>query len=214
MNGRIDSSKDNKREGKLFILSGPSGTGKGTVVKQILKTCDNVALSVSMTTRASRRGEVHGESYYFVSQEEFEKIIDKDGFLEYAKVYEHYYGTPREKVMQDLDAGRDVLLEIDIQGAMKVKRSFPDGIFIFLLPPSLKELRRRIEARATDAQDVIDLRMSKAAEEIRYLPAYDYYVINDDLTEAVEKVKSIFSAEHQRVDQTAERIMERYKEAD
>lgn len=200
------------KTGKLIIISGPSGTGKGTIVRRLVDEMDNVTISVSMTTRESRRGEVHGVSYYFVSKDEFEEIIENDGFLEYAKVYEHYYGTPKRKVIEDLEAGRDVILEIDIQGAMKVKESFPQGVFVFILPPSLEELRRRIEGRATDSSDVIDLRMSKAEDEIQWLEKYDYYVVNDDLEDAVKKVKCIITAEHQRVDDDAGEIINTYKE--
>lgn len=200
------------KTGKLIIISGPSGTGKGTIVRRLVDEMDNVTISVSMTTRESRRGEVHGVSYYFVSKDEFEEIIENDGFLEYAKVYEHYYGTPKRKVIEDLEAGRDVILEIDIQGAMKVKESFPQGVFVFILPPSLEELRRRIEGRATDSSDVIELRMSKAEDEIQWLEKYDYYVVNDDLEDAVKKVKCIITAEHQRVDDDADEIINTYKE--
>ena len=201
-----------KQYGKLFVISGPSGTGKGTICNALTKNNDRLVVSVSMTTRQPRNSEVHGTHYYFVDVAEFEDTIAKDGLLEYAKVYENYYGTPRKMVMDELAKGRDVLLEIDIQGAMKVKKAYPQGVFIFILPPSLKKLRERIENRGTDSKEVIDLRMSKAAGEIQWLKEYDYYVINDDFEEAVTKTKEIMSAAHQKVDARIDTVVERYKE--
>ncbi len=197
--------------GKLFIISGPSGAGKGTICKQLKEETD-INISVSMTTRQPRPGEVDGESYYFVTKEEFEKEIANDGFLEYAEVYGNYYGTPREKVVQRLENGIDVILEIDIQGALKVKENYPKGVFIFILPPSMTELRKRITGRGTETEECINLRLSKTLEEVSYIDKYDYCVINDEVEVATRRVKSIISAEHSRVSQSVYRLIEKYKE--
>ncbi|MGI6721821.1 MAG: guanylate kinase [Anaerovoracaceae bacterium] len=201
-----------KRQGRLLVISGPSGTGKGTICARIIEELDDIVLSVSATTRPMRKGEVHGENYYFLTREEFEEKIAAGGFLEHATVYDNYYGTPREKVFEMLENGIDVVLEIDVQGAMKVRKSYPDGVFIFILPPSMAELRKRITTRATDAVDVIELRMSKALSEIAFAEKYDYYVINDVLDEAVAEVKAIITAEHARVTEEISAVIEGYKE--
>lgn len=189
------------RTGKLFVLSGPSGAGKGTIVKRLLEDAEpgTLALSISMTTRAPREGERDGVSYFFVTKEAFEEKIAAGGLLEYADVYGHYYGTPRAYVEKCLAAGTDVLLEIDIQGAMNVKRAFPDGVFLFVAPPSMDVLRDRLTGRATDAEDVIRLRLSKAVSELEYIPEYDYLIINDDLDRAVRDAEAAIRAEHVRV---------------
>ena len=201
-----------KQYGKLFVISGPSGTGKGTICNALVKDNDRLVVSVSMTTRQPRKGEVHGVNYYFVDVAEFEDTIAKNGLLEYAKVYENYYGTPRKMVMEELEKGNDVLLEIDIQGATKVKDAYPEGIFIFVLPPSLAKLRERIENRGTDSKEVIDLRMSKAAGEIQWLKEYDYYVVNDNLEDAIARTKEIMSVAHQKIDDCIDALLEGYKE--
>ena len=179
------------REGKLFVISGPSGTGKGTICDRIIKENDDVALSISMTTRKPREGEIDGVNYYFVTDEEFERAIAEDGFLEYARVYEHSYGTPKKAVLARLSEGTDVILEIDTQGAMNIKRKYPEGVFIFIKPPSMHELRKRIEGRGKDDPDIIELRLGEAEKEMQLADEYDYCVVNDDLDEAVEKVKKI-----------------------
>lgn len=190
---------DCKHPGELFIISGPSGAGKGTICKHLLEDAENMVLSISATTREPREGEVHGESYYFIDKETFVTRIEEGGFLEYAEVFDNYYGTPKENVVEKLAQGIDVVLEIDIQGAKKVKESYPEGIFIFILPPSLKELRRRLIGRGTDSMEVIEKRLSKSLDEIREIHAYDYFVINDDLDVAVAEVEAIVTAEHDRV---------------
>lgn len=197
--------------GKLFVISGPSGTGKGTICKRIIDECD-VQLSVSMTTREPRNGEIEGTSYYFTSKEEFQKKIDKGGFLEYAEVYGNYYGTPKAKVVEKLSEGTDVILEIDIQGALNVKKVYPDAVLIFILPPSLAELRRRITDRGTDTEEVINLRMSKTLDELAFACRYDYTVVNGELDEAVERVKSIMEAEHSKVNADIHKLIDKYKE--
>ena len=185
--------------GELFIISGPSGAGKGTICKHLLEDAVNMVLSVSATTRAPREGEVHGEHYFFIDKETFVTRIEEGGFLEYAEVFDNYYGTPKENVVEKLEQGIDVVLEIDIQGAKKVKETYPEGIFIFILPPSLKELRRRLIGRGTDTMEVIEKRLAKSLDEIREIYSYDYFVINDDLDIAVAEVEAIVTAEHDRV---------------
>ncbi len=193
--------KLNKRsgEGRLFVISGPSAVGKGSVVKRVLSGSDNLRLSVSATTRRPRAGEEHGVHYYFMSEEEFEETVASGGFLEHALVHEHRYGTPKKAVEEQLALGNDVILEIDVQGAAQVKGTGAEAVYIFMLPPSMEELRRRFDERGTESPDDIELRMSKAYEEIRHASEYDYYIINDDLDQAVEAVKSVISSEHHRI---------------
>lgn len=197
--------------GRLFVISGPSGAGKGTICKQILER-DNITLSISMTTRNPREGEVHGESYYFVSKEEFKKNIEKEGFLEYAEVYGNFYGTPKMEVMETMKKGMDVVLEIDIQGALQIKRAYPEAILVFILPPSMKELRKRITERGTETEESLKQRMGETLNELSYIHEYDYCVINDELTEAVRRVLAIMTAEHSRISEDVHKIVEQYKE--
>ena len=203
-----------KHAGKLFILSGPSGAGKGTICKEVLAQTsrDDVQLSVSMTTRNPRNGETEGASYYFVSKEEFLRKIEAGGLLEHAEVYGNYYGTPKQPVIEKLAAGIDVILEIDMQGALKVKENYPDGVFIFILPPSMSELRKRLTGRGTETAEAIEMRLGETLKEISYIDKYDYCVVNGKLEEAVNRVKSILIAEHSRVTFTAEELISRYKE--
>ena len=188
---------------RLFIISGPSAVGKGTIVKRILKSDGKVHLSVSATTQNPREGEEEGVSYYFMSDEQFVKAVGEGGFLEHASVHGHYYGTPKAPVMSQLKAGRDVILEIDVQGAMQVKESYPDGVFIFILPPSVDALRSRIMHRGTESEEDIQVRLGAAQREMEYLEHYDYYVVNDDLEKAVDSVKKIMAAEHWKVTDAA-----------
>lgn len=190
-----------KSQGKLFVISGPSGVGKGTLCKMLVDgdKDGNIALSISMTTRKPRIGEVDGKHYFFVSKAEFKEIARNNGLLEYAIVYGNYYGTPRAKVMGQLSQGTDVVLEIDVQGALAVKKTCPQAILIFIMPPSIEELKRRITDRGTDSKQVIVKRISVAADEIAMLERYDYMVVNDDLNEAFGKIKSVITAEHCRV---------------
>ncbi len=203
--------ENTNKKGELFVISGPSGTGKGTICRRIVGRGD-IALSISATTREPRNCEKDGESYYFITREEFEERISNGGFLEYAEVYGNYYGTPRQKVIDLLNAGTDVILEIDIQGAMQVKENYPDGIFIFILPPSLKELRERLTGRHTDSKDVIELRLGKTMEEIRQIGKYDYYILNRNLDEAVNDAEAIIRAEHLRVQGRKESIISMFEE--
>lgn len=203
-----------KHAGKLFILSGPSGAGKGTICKELLAQTsrDDVQLSVSMTTRNPRNGETEGVSYYFVSKEEFLRKIEAGGLLEHAEVYGNYYGTPKQPVIEKLAAGIDVILEIDMQGALKVKENYPDGVFIFILPPSMSELRKRLTGRGTETAEAIEMRLGETLKELSYIDKYDYCVVNGKLEEAVNRVKSILIAEHSRVTFTAEELISKYKE--
>ncbi|MHC5954420.1 guanylate kinase [Enterococcus gallinarum] len=187
--------------GLLIVLSGPSGVGKGTVRKAIFESDDNdFQYSVSMTTRNKREGEIEGVDYYFRTREEFEALIEAGKMLEYAEYVGNYYGTPLSYVQKTLDQGKDVFLEIEVQGAKQVKEKVPDGVFIFLTPPDLAELRSRITGRGTDSAEVIDERMHVAREEIEMMALYDYAVVNDEVSKAVQRIREIISSEHFRVD--------------
>lgn len=194
--------------GLLIVLSGPSGVGKGTVRKAIFDSEDNdFQYSISMTTRKMRDGETEGVDYYFRSREEFEELIATGEMLEYAEYVGNYYGTPLSYVQKTLDEGKDVFLEIEVQGAKQVKEKVPDGVFIFLTPPDLSELRSRIVGRGTDAMEVIDERMRVAREEIEMMALYDYVVVNDEVPKAVKRVKEIIATEHFRVN----RVIGKYR---
>lgn len=187
-------------EGKLIILSGPSAVGKGTVITALMDEYQDISYSVSVTTRQPRVDEEDGVDYFFVSEAEFREMIDNDEFIEWAKVHENYYGTPKKYVEDTLAAGQDVILEIDIQGAVQVKKRYQQGVFIFLAPPSLEELEARIQKRGTDSQKAIEVRMENATEEMERAENYDYIVVNDEVDGAVERVKSIIIAERCKVD--------------
>ncbi|WP_026906062.1 guanylate kinase [Paucisalibacillus globulus] len=196
-----------EEKGILFILSGPSGVGKGTVRKELFERKTELRYSISMTTRDIRPGEVDGVDYFYKTNEEFEQLIAEGRLLEYAKFVNNYYGTPKDYVVDTLDKGHDVFLEIEVQGAMQVKQNFPEGVFIFLFPPSLEELKNRIVNRGTEKEDVILNRLKEARNEIEMMDAYDYVVVNDDVDKAVEKVQSIIQSEHCK----RERIAAQYK---
>lgn len=187
------------KKGILIVVSGFSGSGKGTLMKELLSRYpDTYALSISATTRAPREGEADGREYFFVTKDEFEKMIAKDELIEYARYVENYYGTPRSYVEQKLNEGKDVILEIEIQGALKVKKSFPDTLLLFVTPPSAGELKSRLVGRGTETMDVIESRMNRACEEAEGMDRYDYLVINDDLNACVEEMHSIIQGEHRR----------------
>ncbi|MGU7885793.1 guanylate kinase [Streptococcus suis] len=198
-----------KERGLLIVFSGPSGVGKGTVRKEIFESSDNkFEYSVSMTTRPQRPGEVDGVDYFFCSREEFEDLIRQGQMLEYAEYVGNYYGTALTYVNETLDKGIDVFLEIEVQGALQVKKKVPDGVFIFLTPPDLEELQDRLIGRGTDSEEVIAQRIERAKEEIALMREYDYAVVNDEVPLAAERVKRIIEAEHFRVD----RVIGRYDE--
>ncbi|SET84429.1 guanylate kinase [Salinibacillus kushneri] len=197
------------KKGILFILSGPSGVGKGTVRKALFDQATDLQYSISVTTRKPRNGEKHGVDYFFHEKEEVEKMIEQNKLLEWAEYVGNYYGTPREYVEETLDSGKDVFLEIEVQGALQVKDNFPEGVFIFLFPPSLEELKNRIINRGTESEDLVRNRLLAAKEEIEMMEAYDYVVVNDEVNHAVEKINSIVQAEHCN----RERIAEEYKKA-
>lgn len=201
-----------KNPGKLFVFSGPSGAGKGTICKSLLEQMDELAISVSMTTRNPREGEIDGVNYFFTDKNTFEENIARNNFLEYAQVYGNYYGTPKGPVLEKLADGIDVILEIDMQGALKIKENYPDGVFIFILPPSMAELRKRLTGRGTETEEAIEMRLGETLKELSYIDKYDYCVVNGVLEEAVSRVKAIVVAEHSKVAFTAEELIESYKE--
>ena len=185
-------------KGILTVLSGFSGAGKGTAMKRLMEKYDDYALSISATTRNPREGEVDGREYFFKATEEFEKMIAQDELIEYARYVENYYRTPRAYVEQMLEAGKDVILEIEIQGALKVKEEFPDTLLLFVTPPSAGELKKRLVGRGTETMDVIESRMNRACEEAEGMDYYDYLVVNDDLNMCVEEMHMIIQGEHRR----------------
>ncbi|WP_075617505.1 guanylate kinase [Paenisporosarcina indica] len=196
-----------KERGLLIVLSGPSGVGKGTVRKELFSQPDtNYEYSISMTTRKPREGEVDGVDYFFKSHEEFEQLIGESRLLEYASYVGNYYGTPLDYVNATLDAGRDVFLEIEVQGASQVRDKVPDGLFIFLAPPSLSELEQRLVGRGTETDDVIASRILAARQELEMMNLYDYVVENDEVQLACDRVNAIVTAEHCR----RERVEKRY----
>ena len=192
------------KKGILIVVSGFSGAGKGTLMKALLNKYDNYALSISATTRNPREGEVDGREYFFKTTEEFEKMIAKDELIEYAKYVNNYYGTPRAYVEEQLEAGKDVILEIEIQGALKVKDKFPETLLLFVTPPSVDVLRGRLIGRGTETMEVIESRMRRAAEEAEGMDAYDYLIINDDLEVCVREMHRIIVGEHRRTFRNAE----------
>lgn len=196
-----------KNKGILLVLSGFSGSGKGTVMKEIMKKySDRYALSISATTRAPRPGESDGVEYFFKTREEFEAMIANDELVEYAQYVSNYYGTPKAYVEEQLNAGKDVILEIEIQGALKIKEKFPDTLLLFMTPPSAEALKNRLIGRGTESMDVIESRLSRAVQEAEGIEKYDYLIINDNLEECVERFHSIIKNEHYRVSRNEDNI--------
>ena len=193
-----------KRRGVLAVVSGFSGAGKGTLMKNLLNQYDNYALSISMTTRLPREGEENGREYFFVSKEIFEEKVQQDGLVEYACYCDNYYGTPREYVESQMAMGKDVLLEIEIQGALKVKEKFPEALLLFVMPPSAKELENRLTGRGTESADVVAKRLCRA--EAQGIENYDYIVINDDLEVCTQELHSIIRTAHRSVGRNEEFI--------
>lgn len=185
-----------RRKGILIVVSGFSGAGKGTLVKRLVERYDNYALSVSATTRKPRPGEENGREYFFLQREQFEQKIAENGLIEYACYCDNYYGTPRAYVERQLSEGMDVILEIEIQGALKIKEQYSDALLLFVMPPSAAELRRRLVGRGTESEEVIDKRMRRAAEEAQGIEAYEYIVVNDDLETCVGQLHEIILAAH------------------
>ncbi|WP_430415678.1 guanylate kinase [Parasphingorhabdus sp.] len=193
------NTRDLSRRGLLFVLSSPSGAGKSTLARMLLDADEEIAMSVSVTTRAQRPGEVHGKDYYFVSGEEFEEMVADQSFLEYATVFGNRYATPAAPVAQSLEAGQDILFDIDWQGTQQLyQRAGQDVVRVFILPPSLVELRNRLESRNTDAAEIIESRMQRATSEISHWDGYDYVLVNDDLDACFAKVKQILATERMR----------------
>ncbi|WP_337400239.1 guanylate kinase [Congzhengia sp.] len=181
--------------GLLVVLSGPSGSGKGTVLKQAMRSDPNIEVSVSVTTRAPREGEIDGVNYYFLTPEAFQTLLAEDGLLEWAEFCGNFYGTPREKIEQRLNEGKDVVLEIEVQGAMKVRAAFPDAVLIFNLPPSLEELKNRLTGRQTEPPEVVEKRLNTAVWELSQAENYDYVIVNDNVEDAANAFLSILSSE-------------------
>ena len=185
-------------KGFLMVLSGPSGSGKGTVSAALMKKNKEIVFSTSVTTRTPRPGEVNGENYFFVSVDEFENMVQNDGLLEYAFVHTNYYGTPKEFVFNEIDKGEIVLLEIDVQGALQIKKRYKEAVFIFLLPPSMSELKQRLINRDTETEEEINTRFSNAYKELDFVGEYDFFVVNNTVDQAVQDIEHIIAAEKLR----------------
>ena len=187
-----------QQKGLLIVVSGPSGAGKGTICQMVRDQLPNLGYSISVTTRKPRVGEVDGVNYFFKTIPQVEEMIAKEELLEYAEVYGNYYGTPRKFVMEQLEAGKDILLEIDIQGALQVKKRFPESVFIFIVPPSLEILAERLHGRGTDTEEVIQRRLASAASEIGYASEYDYVLVNKVAEDEANKMLNILACERNR----------------
>lgn len=201
-------------KGILFIISSPSGGGKGTLIREVLRTVPNIGYSVSFTTRQRREGEVDGQHYHFVSHEKFENLIEQGEFLEYAKVHGNYYGTSKTQIEQETSIGRDIILEIDVQGADLVREKAPNAIGIFILPPSFEVLRERLTARQTENSDDLALRLKNSSDEVREYAKFDYVVINDEITKAVLDLQSVIYAErcrHERQNEAVGKILDTFE---
>jgi guanylate kinase len=199
-------------KGLLIIVSGPSGAGKGTICKELIQRDESIVVSVSATTRAPRNAEVDGKSYHFITKQMFESMIENGGFLEYAEVYDNYYGTPKDFVIEKITNGENVLLEIDIQGALQVKQKYPEGIFVFVLPPSMETLKNRIVGRGSETPESLEKRMSSAYQEIEQIKNYDYFIVNDTVEQSTDVLQAIITAEKCRVNADIKDIVVKFKE--
>ncbi len=187
----IEEYKKNLKKGKIVVISGPSGCGKTTICKELIKRNKNFVFSVSYTTRPKRKGEVNGKDYYFVSKEEFFKLLKQKKFVEWAKVYDHYYATPKQPLIKAVNSGKNILLDIDVQGGKNIKKIFPESILIFILPPSFKVLKQRIISRAKDKPEEIKKRLKMLEKELKESKYYDYFIVNDNLNQAIRDVQTI-----------------------
>lgn len=195
-------------KGILVVVSGFSGSGKGTLMKQLMNKYDNYALSVSATTRTPRAGERDGKEYFFKTQESFCKMIQEDAFIEYARYVDNYYGTPKEYVQEQLDSGKDVILEIEMQGALKVKEKMPETLLIFVTPPSVQELKRRLTERGTESSEIVDARMAQAKEEVKFMEFYDHVLVNETNEEeaCADEMHRVIQSAHTKTSQNREFI--------
>ena len=200
------------RKGLLLVVSGPSGAGKGTICKALLNKNDKIKLSVSATTRKPRNEEVHGVNYFFIEKEEFTRMVENGEFLEHAQIYDNFYGTPKAAIIECLEKGQDIILEIEMQGARQIKEVYPEGVFIFVLPPSLEELKSRIVGRGTETQEEIEKRFSCAFEEINQIVNYDYFIVNEDIEKSVNDVEAIILSEKNKVTRYKNNIIDKFKE--
>lgn len=191
-------------KGNLFVISGPSGVGKTSIIRSVLERVDRVVFSISCTTRKQRPGEINGIDYFFISTESFEEMIEKNKFIEWAKVHENYYGTPSDFVIEHLSKGMDVILDIDVQGALTVKKNWADAIFIFIAPPNYKILSERLIKRGTESEDKIRKRLDTAKKELTYIPEFEYLIINEDLEESIRNLSSIIYAERLKFEKQKE----------
>ncbi len=201
-----------ERKGLVLVISGPSGAGKGTICKSLVNKREDVHLSVSTTTRAPRAGEVEGINYHYITQEKFKSMIDNDELLEWAQIYGNFYGTPKSEILEQINRGINVVLEIEMQGAMQIKDLLPEAVFIFILPPSLDELKSRIIGRATETEEQINQRLSSALSEIRRISDYDYFIFNNVVEKSVEEIEEIIKVEKNKVIRYKNDILKLFEE--
>lgn len=201
-----------ENKGLLLVVSGPSGAGKGTICQEFMKAHTDCALSVSATTRAPREGEVDGVNYFFLSHEEFRKKIEGGGFLEHAVFCENYYGTPKDEVLKMIDSGKNVILEIEVQGALQVRSHYPEAVLVFVVPPTLEELEIRLRGRGTEEDSIIAKRLERAKAEFDFIPEYNYVLVNDTVSNAVKRLESIITAEKCAMSRNYEGIKENFIE--
>jgi guanylate kinase len=191
------------RKGLIIVVCGPSGVGKGTLLSEVLDSSENMRFSVSATTRAPREGEIEGVDYFFKTHADFEKMINDDELVEWVKYVDNYYGTPGKPIESSISSGTDIVLDIEVEGAQHIKKKYPDSVLIFILPPSFKELKRRIEKRGTENEEEIEKRLKRAKAELSFAKKYDYVVINDDKNEAINEIKSIVLSEKLKVERNS-----------